>query len=387
MFKKFQNSYFAYFLMYSFYFLSFSLFSTLISVYMLDRGFNATQVSIVVSSSFFTSMIAQPIMGILNDKIGIKKVTLYSFLLIIIGALFFMQAESLLFLSIWYSLVLMLINGVNPVMDILAAKSPYTYGKIRIWGTIGYALGSQMAGLIYRYVSPQAIFIVFILTMILSILGVLGVNPKHDPKEKLEGQKESYLGQILKNRVYFYYLLIVALYSGVANTGHTYIPSMLEHSGLSVSTATTVIALAVICESPLIFYSYLFMDKVSMKTLLYLGIGVLTLQYAVYGLELGLLSKIVLTLIAKHAANMILIMVNLKIVANLIDEKYLVTALALVQTVRSLGTIFIQNMAGNIVDQAGYSTMSFFLVAILLVSLMLSVFLKIPNNPDKKLFS
>ena len=82
MFRKFQNSYFAYFLMYNFYFLSYALFSTLISVYMLDKGYSASQVSLVVSASFFSSMIVQPLMGILNDKIGIKKVTIYSFLLI-----------------------------------------------------------------------------------------------------------------------------------------------------------------------------------------------------------------------------------------------------------------------------------------------------------------
>ena len=65
--KKFSNSYLAYFLMYNFYFLSNSLFSTLISVYMLDKGYTAGQVSIVVSASFFSSMLVQPIMGLLND--------------------------------------------------------------------------------------------------------------------------------------------------------------------------------------------------------------------------------------------------------------------------------------------------------------------------------
>ncbi|GGE25798.1 MFS transporter [Streptococcus himalayensis] len=387
MVRKFQDSYFAYFLMYHFYFLSFALFSTLISVYLLDRGFSATEVSILVSGSFFTSMLAQPIMGMLNDRIGIKKVTLYSFQIIIIGALCFMQAKSLAALTICYSLVLMLINGVNPVMDVLAAKSPYTYGKIRIWGTIGYALGSQLAGLIYRYVSPQAIFVVFVFAMLLSIVGVLGVNPLQDKKEFKTDSHKSYLGDLLKNRVYLYYLLIVALYSGVTNTGHTYIPSMLEESGLSVSMATTVIALAVICESPLIFYSYLFMDRFSIKTLLYLGLAILLFQYGVYALELGLTSKIIWTLIGKHAASMILIMLNLKIVAHLIDETYLVTALALVQTVRSLGTIVIQNAAGHILDWTNYSTMNGFLVAVLAVTLLLAAFLKIPEKTKKNMFA
>lgn len=388
MFRKFQNSYFAYFLMYNFYFLSYSLFSTLISVYMLDKGYSASQVSFVVSASFFSSMIVQPIMGVLNDMIGIKKVTIYSFLLIIVGAIFFMQANNLLLLTIWYSAVLMLVNGVNPVMDVLAAQSPYTYGKIRIWGTFGYAMGSQLAGLIYKFISPQAIFIVFIGMMCVSILGVLGIEPKQDqhPKKATQAKNDSYIGQIFKNKTYLFYLIIVALYSGVGNTGHTYIPSMLEHSGLSVNVATTVVAISVICESPLIFFSYLFMDKLPIKKLLYIPLLILLLQYVIYGLDLGLTSKILLTLMSKHATGMLLIMVTLKIVANVVDEKYLVTAIALVQTARNLGTILIQNIAGDIIDKSGYEMMSFFLAGVMIVVLVLAFFLKVPNKPNQKLF-
>lgn len=388
MFRKFQNSYFVYFLMYNFYFLAYALFSTLISVYMLDKGYSASQVSLVVSASFFSSMIVQPLMGILNDKIGIKKVTIYSFLLINIAAIFFMQANNLLLLTVWYSAVLMLVNGVNPVMDVLAARSPYTYGKIRIWGTFGYAMGSQLAGLIYKFISPQAIFIVFIGMMCVSILGVFGIEPKHNQgsKKATQMKNDSSIGKIFKNKTYLFYLLIVALYSGVGNTGHTYIPSMLEHSGLSVNMATTVVAISVICESPLIFFSYLFMDKVPIKKLLYIPLGILLLQYVIYGLDLGLTSKILLTLMSKHATGMLLIMVTLKIVANIVDENYLVTAIALVQTARNLGTILIQNIAGDIIDKSGYEMMSFFLAGVMVLVLVLAFFLKVPNKSNQKLF-
>ena len=385
--KKFNNSYFVYFLMYNFFFLSYSLFSTLISVYMMGQGYTASQVSIVVSASFFTSMLTQPIMGVMTDRFGIKRVALCSFLAMIIGALFFIGASNLWLLTIWYSFVLMLINGINPVMDVLAAQSPYTYGKIRIWGTIGYAMGSQLAGLIYQYISPQAIFWVFVLTVTISIVGGLGVNPPHDKPQQKQREKGGNIGQVLKNKTYLFYLLIVALYSGVGNTGHTYIPSMLEHSGLSVNMASTVVAISVICEAPLIFYSYLFMDKVPIKRLLYIPLGVIFIQYLIYGLNLNLASKILITLMAKHATGMLLIMVTLKIVSSLVDQKYLVTAIALAQTMRSLGTIIIQNISGSIIDAGGYEMMSFFLVGISLVAIFLSIFLKIPDRPDQKLFS
>ena len=372
--KKFSNSYLAYFLMYNFYFLSNSLFSTLISVYMLDKGYTAGQVSIVVSASFFSSMLAQPIMGLLTDTLGIKRVSLISFFLIILGDIFFMEADNLWLLAIWYSFV-------------LATQSPYKYGKIRIWGTIGYAVGSQLAGLIYKNISPQAIYLVFIGTMLLSIIGVLGMNPKRDRlTKKAEKRGHSLFSAILKNRTYLFYLFLVALYSGVGNTGHTYIPSMLESSGLSVDWATTVVAVSVLCEAPLIFYSYLFMDKIAVKKLLYICLGMMLLQYAVYAVNFGLGSKIAVTLLSKHASGMVLTMLSLRIVANLVDEKYLVTAFALLQTGRNLGTIFIQNMSGSILDGFGYGSMNFMLAAIIGLVLLLALFLKVPEKENQNLF-
>ena len=47
-FRRYQNSYLSYFLMYNFYYLSWALFSALISVYLMDQGFLASQVSLVV---------------------------------------------------------------------------------------------------------------------------------------------------------------------------------------------------------------------------------------------------------------------------------------------------------------------------------------------------
>ena len=128
------------------------------------------------------------------------------------------------------------------------------------------------------------------------------------------------------------------------------------------------------------------MDKVPIKKLLYIPLGILLLQYVIYGLDLGLTSKILLTLMSKHATGMLLIMVTLKIVANVVDEKYLVTAIALVQTARNLGTILIQNIAGDIIDKSGYEMMSFFLAGVMIAVIILVAFLKIPERTNQNLF-
>ena len=76
--------------MYNFYYLSWALFSALISVYLIGMGFKASEVSLVVSASFLTSLITQPIIGKWNDQYNLKKVNTILFVIAIVGGLVFM---------------------------------------------------------------------------------------------------------------------------------------------------------------------------------------------------------------------------------------------------------------------------------------------------------
>ena len=73
--------------------------------------FSASEISLVVSASFLTSMITQPIIGAWNDKYDMKKVDSLLFMIASIGGIVFMLADSLAMIVISYSAVLMIINA------------------------------------------------------------------------------------------------------------------------------------------------------------------------------------------------------------------------------------------------------------------------------------
>ena len=384
--KCYKNSYLSYFLMYNFYYLSWALFSALISVYLMDRGFKASDVSLVVSASFLTSMITQPIIGKWNDEFDIKKVNAILFVIAAIGGIVFMVSNSLFMIAVSYSVVLMMINGVNPVMEKIATASPYQYGKIRIWGTIGYALGSQFAGILYDLVAPQAIFIVFVLTMILCIIGLVGTEPDIKKEAAKENEKVKTM-TLFKNKKFVYYLAICAIFYGVTNMSNTFVPSMLTDKGLDVDVASTILSIAVFCEAPLVLFSNRFMDKIANKTLLIISISMVCLQCAVYGFDLPLIFIVLITFLAKHPSGMLYIMINLKVINTLIDENQQITALAYVATLKNLVAIIFQNVAGNILDVTTYSNLYLICFGWMLVALILVIFFKISSGNDKKLFN
>ena len=385
MLERYKNSYLSYFLMYNFYYLSWAVFSALISVYLLGKGFKASEVSLVVSTSFLTSMIFQPVIGMFSDRYDVKKVNFVLFALAGIGGLAFMFASSLITITIGYSFVLTLINGTNPVMEKIASSSPYQYGKIRIWGTIGYATGSWLAGMIYQLISPSAIFICFIITMILCIIGLLGTKTPSELGQNNEEKTKT--STLFHNYKYLYYLIIAAIFQGITNMANTYIPAMFQNDGLKVSLVSTILFFAVLCEAPLVLFSHKFMDKLTNKRLLIIAYSMITIQFLCYTLNVWLPLKVVITLITKHPSGMLFIMINLKIVSTLVPKEHQITALAFVQTLRNLSSIIFQNIAGQILDISSYQILFALSLIVIVVGFVLVILFKVPSGKDQKLFN
>ena len=385
--KKFHNSYAAYMLLYSFYFMSTSLFTTLISVYLMGKHYSATQVSTLVSVAFFLSMIAQPFFGYINERFGIVKMTTFSLGLIIGGVFGFLWAPNLFWLTVFYGLVLVCFNGTAPMMEIFATQSPYAFGKIRVWGTIGYSVGVQIAGWVYHQFSPQAVYYTVLLTIVLSLFCLSAVRMKTSKKREEKMKEPVSIRPLLNNRPYLFFIILIGLASGVGNIGHTYIPELLMDSGLPVQLASTVVALSVVVEAPLIFFSDRFMDHWSLRVLIALPIGILFAQYAVYALPSPVFLKVVLTLLSKHTTGMVLIMVSLRFIAQQVNGKDQVLAMAIVQGARYLGTILLQPVAAFCIEKGGYQVMSFLLAGILGTVFLLSFALKMPQGKVQSLFS
>lgn len=185
----YKNSYFSYLLMYFFYFFSLAVFSGYISVYLMDKGYHASQVSMVVSCSFILSMIIQPIVGYFNDHYSQKRLNMLILLLAAVLGIIFIYAQNIYMIALIYSLALGLFNAANPVIENMATLSRFSYGKIRIWGTIGYAVASKISGVIYDDVSPEAMYAFFTIGLILCVIGIYGTqNVKQIKTQKKEKQ-------------------------------------------------------------------------------------------------------------------------------------------------------------------------------------------------------
>ena len=206
-------------------------------------------------------------------------------------------------------------------------------------------------------------------------------------KRKEKVKEPVSLRPLLHNRPYLFFIILIGLASGVGNIGHTYIQNLLMDNGLSVQTAATIVAISVVVEAPLIFFSDRFMDNWPLRVLIALPMGILCAQYAIYALPSPILLKVLVTLLAKHTTGMVLIMVSLRFIAQQVNGKDLVLAMAIVQGARYLGTILLQPIAAHFIEVGGYQLMSFFLAGVVGLAFLLSFALKMPQGKVRSLFN
>ena len=157
-------------------------------------------------------------------------------------------------------------------------------------------------------------------------------------------------------------------------------------SGLPVHIASTVVAISVVVEAPLIFFSDRFMDHWPLRVLIALPIGIIFAQYAVYALPSPVFLKVILTLLAKHTTGMVLVMVSLRFIAQQVKGKDLVLAMAIVQGARYLGTILLQPLAAYFIEHGGYQLMSLFLAGVVGIVFVMTFALKMPQGKAHGLF-
>lgn len=391
---KYTNSYASYVILFFFYDLAFAFFSALISVYLIGKGYSASQVSLLISVAALANMVTQPIIGSLTDKYGMRPVNMVMFAATCVSAALFVIAPNFLVIVGAYAAMNLLMNGVNPTVERMATSSPYSYGSIRVWGSIGFAVGTQLTGIIYDAIAPVAPYVGVIIAMLIAIFGFWGTNPRLAETEaaNIEASESGEVEPVstktlLSNKKFLYYLVLQILFSAVTGAAYSFCPAFLTSKGLEASTASTILAVATLLEIPLLLFSSKFMDKIANKTLL-MGIFVLVvIEMVVYGLNMPLPLVIVATFLGRHPPAIINIMTNMKVVNTIVDARQQIAGLALVKTCQSFGTIISNNIGGRIADAAGYPAMFLFLLAMIAVGLAGVVFFQVPSGNDKKLFS
>lgn len=386
--SRFKESYFSYVLVFFFYYFCIAVFSSVLSVYLTDIGKSASEMSFIISSSGLFSFAVVPVAGYAVDRTGKPKL-ISAVLLLAAGALglVFAVCRQVWALFLLNGLIMSLINSVSPVCERMAGSCRFRYGSLRVWGTLGYAVGAQAAGLVLDLGAPLLIFVLLAVSVLLTVLGFWGTGWVRAPAREEtpeEGEKPKF-SSLLRSPQFLLFLVIALLFQGCSGVNMTYVPVLLTTLGIPAGAVGTALFFSTLVEIPIILFSNKFMDRFSGKTLLLLSFGVIISQFLLYGLSRSAWLTVAVMVLLKAVASTMFVMITLKVVRNVIGPQFTTTGLAVVNSANNLGIIAFQNLGGMVADRTDVFTVYLCMAALTGVGMVLTLFLKVRN--DEKVFS
>lgn len=138
----------------SFNFLFFALLSMFIPflpLYFSEQGLNETQIGTIVGIGGFITLIAQPLWGMISDRTRtIRKVLLILVLMSSVTGYLLYSTSSYALIVLFVMLTYFFLMPIDPLTESLnfrvAESAGISYGSLRTFGALGYAVMSLLAG-------------------------------------------------------------------------------------------------------------------------------------------------------------------------------------------------------------------------------------------------
>ncbi len=384
MFHRFKGSYLSYIFIYFFFFFCMAAFSSVLSVYLTGIGIGVVPMARIVSASGIFAFATVPLTGYICDRTG-KPRLICGIMMTAVGifALLFALTRRVWLLFLLNGLTMSFIGAVQPTCERLAGASRFRYGILRVWGTVGYAVGAQFAGFTIQNLPAIVLFAAILAAGLLTAAGFAGAeDPTDQAKEKTA---RAPLSSFLSNRYYLLFLMITVFFWGCSGANMTYVPILLRELGLDTSRIGTVIFFSTLVEIPLILFSNRFMDRFNGKSLILFACTLTLIEFLVYGLISSAWVVTATVVLLKAIATTTYVMIQLKIVRNLVAPELTTTALSLAATCSSVGTIVLQNIGGILTDRFRVQTFYLMMAGLILLTMALAALLKVGN--DEKVFS
>ncbi len=195
--------------------------SPFFSVYLLQVGLSGLQIGTLSGIGPAVTLVSQPLWGLLADLRGRRRTLLLTMLLASFLVLGYAWPAGFWFLVAWAIVYNFIASPISPlidslVLDHLEEERHSSFGQIRLWGAVGWAVGAALVG---RAIAGRDIRLIFAFAAAFMLLAwLLALQGAHDaPGTIALGRSWRGAGVLLRNRRLVTVLaLIVVLQLGTA---------------------------------------------------------------------------------------------------------------------------------------------------------------------------
>lgn len=243
-----------YFLFYG----SLSMWLPFFNLYLKEDGFSGTQVGIIAGVYQVMLFFVVPVWGMLSDRYGIRRVLQFSLLLSIL-LLYGLQFIDVFVLILLYMLLLAFFHHpLGTLFDSLALqhiqdKPHLSYGALRVWGSLGWAVGTIVMG---RYLLTQQLDHIFTIATLFYSIPLLLTLFLRKPAHISESHNDYSLSAVMhvfSERKIVLFLLLLVLYGVGASPLYLFINLYYHDIGASNQIVGLAFAVQALSELPFFF--------------------------------------------------------------------------------------------------------------------------------------
>lgn len=225
----------------------------LLSQYLVGIGLNGTEIGVITATGAVVVLLAQPLWGILCDKTQkTKKILAYTIAIAAVLGIFLSFFQEFYILLIGFS-VLYFFQGANgPIVDGIvlnyATKASFSFGDVRQWGSIGFAVAVFVAGVLGERLGLRIIFYIYSLFYILALFLI---KPLPNEKSNTKVQLTKGVKKLMKTPQYTLLLISVLFVFGPMNGHNVYFALLFRYLGGGISGVGLAFLLFAGSEAPM----------------------------------------------------------------------------------------------------------------------------------------
>ncbi|MEB1809464.1 MAG: MFS transporter [Bacillaceae bacterium] len=324
-------------------------------VYFRYQGMTAKELGILLAVGPLASIFAQPFWGFMSDKFKtIKRILIIVVAGTFIATLGLFQMNSLVGYTIMMFVLFLFLAPVTALGDSLSQKTALqhkvSFGRIRMWGSLGFATSSLLAGYYLTFVGIQFIMFPILVMAIITFIFVLSINDVKATNKPVTILNAVKLGA---NPRLFTFLLIIIFISITHRTNDNYLGIFVTELGGKESLIGWAWFIGVVSEAIVFFAAAFWFRKFNPLTFLMISAVLYSVRWFLMGA--ATMPETLLILQALHGLTFgIFYIAAFQIVTKLVPEELQATGHVLfITTFFGISGIIGAFIGGLIIDSAG----------------------------------
>lgn len=360
-------------------------------------GLNKTHTGIVFSSISLFAILCQPVLGIISDKLGLKKHLLW-----VIAVLLFFFAPFFLYVFaplLQTNIILGALTGgvyigfvfsagagaIEAYIERVSRNSYFEYGKVRMFGCLGWGLCASTAGMLFN-VNPAFVFWMGSAAAVILMVLLLVARPEANQTAQVMNSLGANQRQISTKTVFalfkmskmwvliFYVIGVACVYDVFDQQFATFFKTFFatpQQGTRAFGFATTA---GELCNAIIMFCSPWIINRIGAKNTLLIAGAIMATR--IFGSAFATTAFEVVALKMLHALEVPFLLVgSFKYITSVFDTR-LSASIYLIgfQFSKKLAAIFLSAFAGNMYDKIGFHDTYLILGGIVITATAVSAF-------------